>query len=436
MTTSILLEGGWRAYWNPLGPVALVVLNPQAQQVLAAFEAPVSTDAAAARLPGIPAKEVDGAVASLAAAGLVHPVREVSPPRTHPSTLSAWLHMTDACNLNCPYCYVKKRPTAMSLEVGRRAVERLVATAVGHGYSSLRLKYAGGEPSLNFSVVRAVHNHAMRRTDEAGLAFEGVLLSNGVDMTEAMLDYLAESGMQLMVTLDGDPSAHDRVRGRRDGGSSHALVTGTIEGALARGLYPYVSITMTALNLEGTGQAVAFALDRRLRFNLNFYREYRPTRDRFSGLVPDLGRLIGAVQQAFDLIRAYPSYPMPLTGILDRTRLDVPHEHPCSAGRDYLVVGVNGKVSACQMLLEEPWTSLSADDLLTAVRKRGGRLFGAPVQGSECDACPWRVACGGGCPLLRRTALHDQYCRAYQVLLPELVRLEADRLIASYATGL
>jgi uncharacterized protein len=414
--------------------VGVVTLNPEAQRILAAFEAPISPDQAAGRLPGLSRAAAARAMMDLARVGLLQPLAGSAPSPSRPSTLSAWLHVTEACNLNCPYCYVRKRPRAMSVGVGRRAVDKLVETAVRHGYSVLRLKYAGGEPALNFPLVQTVHTYAARCTAQAGLALEGVVLTNGVGVTGEMLDFLAQNRLRLMVSLDGGPSAHDRVRASRDGGSTHAAVTGTVQRALDRGLRPTVSITLTAFTLRGAAEAVAFALERDLPFNLNFYRECATGAERPSPLVPDLDPLVGAVHRIFDLISLYPAYPLSLAGILDRTRLDIAHDTACSAGRDYMAVNTGGQVSACQMLLEDPWANLADADPLDLIRRSGESVFAAPPEGSGCHDCQWRTACGGGCPLMRDTALHAHYCQAYQILLPELVRLEAKRLIAAHSS--
>lgn len=353
-------------------------------------------------------------------------------PPSRPSTLSAWLHVTEACNLDCPYCYVRKRPTTMSRDVGRRAVEKLAETAARHAYSALKLKYAGGEPALSFSLVQDLHSHATRCAARAGLGLEGVLLSNGVALTAQMLDFLAHTGLRLMISLDGGPDAHDRVRARRDGRSTYDAVARTVELALDKGLRPTLSITLTAPALDGSAEAVAFALERDLPFNLNFYREHDSGARRLSPLVPDLDSLVGTVRGILNLIDTYPAYPLPLAGILDRIRLDIPHDTACSAGRDYMAVSTRGQVSACQMLLEDPWASLDDADPLHLIRQSGASIFAEPSEGSGCHICPWRTACGGGCPLMRDTLLHAHYCQAYQILLPELVRLEAKRLIAAH----
>lgn len=428
------LDGGWQVVFNPKGPVGVVALNAAAQGVLNSLGETTRLDCLPTCLPGLSPDTVEQAVSSLVQVGLLQPVDVTLPVRRTSSTLSAWLHISEACNLRCPYCYVPKRPRQASAGMGQRTVDRLVELGRRHGYTTVQLKYAGGEPTLNFETVWAVHEHAVRTTAQAGLKLKEVLLTNGVDVTDAMLDSIAEAGMKLMVSLDGGPAAHRQTRRRPDGRQTYDLVVSTMDRAVARGVHVDVSITLTALNLEGVPDAVAFALGRRLPFSLNFYRECQTGRKLaqavLSHLQPDPERLIDVVRQALALVEAEPAYPLPLTGILDRARLDVPHYRPCSAGNDYLAVDPDGYISACQMLLEEPWAHLEDEDPLLAVRARGETTF-RPVQDhAECSQCQWQTACSGGCPLLRDTLLNRAYCRAYQVLLPELVRLEGKRLIA------
>ncbi len=57
------------------------------------------------------------------------------------STLSAWLHITNACNLRCHYCYVSKSSEHMEQETSRRAVDAVIRSAVRHGYQRVHLKY-------------------------------------------------------------------------------------------------------------------------------------------------------------------------------------------------------------------------------------------------------------------------------------------------------
>jgi uncharacterized protein len=138
---------------------------------------------------------------------------------------------------------------------------------------------------------------------------------------------------------------------------------------------------------------------------------------------------VETILDVFQRVRERPGYAWPLSGILDRVRLDLPHEHACSAGRDYVVVDAGGRVAACQMMLDTPWSDLGQEDVLTTVRQQGAGLFRPAGQFPTCRDCAWRAACAGGCPLARGTALHAVYCQVYRALLPELLKLEGERLV-------
>ncbi|MGC9336188.1 MAG: radical SAM protein, partial [Anaerolineae bacterium] len=433
---SMPLEDGWEAVFNGGGPVGVTALNREAIEILDAFETPAPPRQATRALPDLSPAEIDRAVAKLVRAGLLRPADSSgdTPAALAPQpVLAAWLHVTDRCNLSCPYCYVDRGAQNMGVRVGRRAVDRLVALAAEGGYRGLKLKYAGGEPTLRFGLIRTLHERAARGAAGAGLHLEEVILTNGVGLTDEMLAFAAQAGLRLMVSLDGGPETHDRLRAMPSGQSTYAAVVGTVERAIRHGLRPNISITLTSLNLEGIEEAAAFALARDLPFNLNFYRPCvaGPGGMLPSSLVPDPGQLVDRVLAAFDLAARVPGYPWPLGGILDRVQIGVPHPYPCSAGRDYLAIDTRGRVAACQMLLANPWSDLRAADPLGDVRRKGEALFQPGADQDGCRDCPWRMACAGGCPLLRDTPLHEAYCRVYQALLPRLIRLEAMRLIAA-----
>jgi len=169
----------------------------------------------------------------------------------------------------------------------------------------------------------------------------------------------------------------------------------SIDRALAYGSRVEASITLTALDLEGVPDAVAFALSRRLPFSLNFYREchtgQKTARAVLSLMQPDPDRLVRAVGQALALADHFRPIPA-LSGILDRVRIDVPHHHPCSAGRDYLAIDPGDRVAACQMLLEEPWTDLKDADPLATLHRHGEDTS------SQCWTVPIAFAASGRQP--------------------------------------
>jgi uncharacterized protein len=169
----------WRAYFNPDGPVSLVVLNSPAARIFDSFVNPQTLH------------EVDGidqsAIQTLIYTGLLHPVADTNPnpqPAAESRVLTAWLHLTDSCNLRCDYCYLPHRPIFMALETAKQTVDKLLEMAIRHGYPKIKLKYAGGEPLLKFDLLQSIHAYASDAASRQGIELEEVVLTNGTLLTK------------------------------------------------------------------------------------------------------------------------------------------------------------------------------------------------------------------------------------------------------------
>ena len=156
------------ALFGPHGNGGVVVVNEAARSLLDDLAEPacVSDLVAAGHDP----ERAHAVLTRLLAADLVHRAGVEPTPRFRESReLTVWMHVTNACNLACPYCYVHKSRDAMDEATAVETVDALVRSAVEHGFTALRLKYAGGEASLNPAVLFALHDHAVARCAEAGL---------------------------------------------------------------------------------------------------------------------------------------------------------------------------------------------------------------------------------------------------------------------------
>ena len=80
-------------------------------------------------------------------------------------TLTAWLHVSNACNLACSYCYISKSAAGMEERAGLAAVDAVLNSAVEHGFDAVKLKYAGGEASLNRRLVLLLDGYARARAE-------------------------------------------------------------------------------------------------------------------------------------------------------------------------------------------------------------------------------------------------------------------------------
>lgn len=420
--------------FNPTGPAGVVVLNEPARRILDSFSTPATPSQTADRLQELPSDAVHDTACHLSALGLLQPTGQAADRIAvyAPETLTAWLHVTRRCNLRCTYCYAPRSDEAMDAETGQAAVDAVFRSAMSHGFRAVKLKHAGGEPTLNFPVVQTIHTHARAVAAETGLGLREVVLSNGVALTQEMLNWLRDEDVRLMISMDGVGESHGGQRALPGGGSSSQCVARTVDWALASGVNPHLSITVTAYNVDGLAAIAAFALERDLLFNLNFVRPVPGGPD--LSATPD--RLIAGVRAALAVIEARVPRRRLIDGLLDRCSLTAPHVYPCGAGHSYLVVDPRGRVAArCHMEMERTVSSVWEEDPLRAVRTAMEDFRNLPVDEKEgCQECLWRYWCAGGCPLVARWMSEGQdvqspYCEVYRTLLPELLRLEGLRLL-------
>ncbi|HRW08025.1 MAG TPA: SPASM domain-containing protein [Caldilineaceae bacterium] len=407
--------------FNPYGMAGPVVLNELALALFMEYKQP---------------KVLDQPVAQqLAELGLLQSVDTSHLIPDSPSTtLTAWLHVTNACNLRCTYCYVDKSDEAMDAATGLAAIDTLFASALRQGFQAIKLKYAGGEATLNFGLVKTLHEYAEQQAQATGLALEGAVLSNGVALSKAMLTFIREHNLRLMISLDGSEAEHDAQRTFVNGRGSYTHVMRSIDRALAAGVRPHLSITITGQSIDGIADAVKFALDRDLLFNLNFYRDHEATQD-VNELRAGDERLIAAMFAAFAVIEAQLPRQSLIGALVDRSSFAGPHKHACGAGHDYVVVDHQGKLSRCQMEIERPVTDIFSAEPLAEIQLHTTGFQNLSVDEKEgCRDCQWRYWCAGGCSLLTyrvtgRNDVKSPYCNVYKAIYPELLRLEGLRLL-------
>ncbi|TQJ88320.1 uncharacterized protein FBY22_7192 [Streptomyces sp. SLBN-31] len=150
--------------------------------------------------------------------------------------------LSSRCNLSCDYCYVyelrdsgwRHRPRIMPAPVRERLVSRITEHVRRHRLDRVRVLLHGGEPLLAGARVIADLTTALRRAVlAAGAGVDFALQTNGVLLTEALLDLLLDLDVQVGVSLDGYAEAHDRHRRgpasrSRPGPGTYARVTAAL----------------------------------------------------------------------------------------------------------------------------------------------------------------------------------------------------------------
>ena len=421
---------------NYLGETNVAVLNRPAQEILNSFRQPTSVNCLSATALG---KEMSHhlvpAVQDLIALGLlVQPEVSLAPSLQLPETLTVWLHVTNHCNLACDYCYLNKNDEHMNVEIGKQAVDAIFRSAVANGFKRLKLKYSGGEATLNFPLVLELHNYATLLAGEHGMNLGGVVLSNGVGLSSRMIESLKANRLRLSISIDGIGETNDVQRHFINGRGSFLQVERTLDRLERLDFKPSITITLTARNAKGLPVTVKYLLKRKLPFTINFYRESECSAGHVD-LQYANEQLIHSIKAAFEILEQdLPPYSL-LGSLADRARLDASHDRPCGVGSSYFVIDQKGGIAKCHMEIERTITDISASDPLALIRLDTLGVLNHSVQEKEgCRECEWRYWCAGGCPALtyRVTGRYDiksPNCSIYKALFPQVLRLEGLRLL-------
>ena len=125
------------------------------------------------------------------------------------------LHIAHSCNLNCSYCFASQgkyhgERALMSFEVGKRALDFLIEHSGTR--RNLEVDFFGGEPLMNFQVVKDLVAYARSIEKEKGKNFRFTLTTNGVLVDEDVIEFANRECHNVVLSLDGRKEVHDRYR--------------------------------------------------------------------------------------------------------------------------------------------------------------------------------------------------------------------------------
>ena len=125
------------------------------------------------------------------------------------------LHIAHTCNLNCDYCFASQgkyhgERAVMSFEVGKRALDFLVENSGTR--RNLEVDFFGGEPLMNFDVVKELVAYARSIEKEKNKNFRFTLTTNGVLIDDDVIDFANREMSNVVLSLDGRREIHDRHR--------------------------------------------------------------------------------------------------------------------------------------------------------------------------------------------------------------------------------
>ncbi|MBQ3563026.1 MAG: thioether cross-link-forming SCIFF peptide maturase [Clostridia bacterium] len=125
------------------------------------------------------------------------------------------LHVAHTCNLNCAYCFASQGKyhgdrAVMSFEVGKQAFDYLIKNSGTR--RNLEVDFFGGEPLMNFDVVKQLVAYARQIEKEHNKNFRFTLTTNGLLIDDDVIDFANKEMSNVVLSLDGRKEIHDRYR--------------------------------------------------------------------------------------------------------------------------------------------------------------------------------------------------------------------------------
>ncbi len=125
------------------------------------------------------------------------------------------MHIAHTCNLNCEYCFASQgkyhgERAVMSYEVGKQAFDFLIANSGTR--RNLEVDFFGGEPLMNFDVVKQLVAYARSIEKQHGKNFRFTLTTNGLLIDDDVIDFANREMSNVVLSLDGRKEVHDRYR--------------------------------------------------------------------------------------------------------------------------------------------------------------------------------------------------------------------------------
>lgn len=316
------------------------------------------------------------------------------------------LHISHDCNLRCKYCFAStgdfgKGRKLMPFEVGKAAIDFLLEKSVGR--ENLEVDFFGGEPLMNFDVVKQIVEYARSREEEYHKNFRFTITTNGMLLDDDTIDYINKEMYNVVLSIDGRKEVNDRMRVRVDGS----------------GCYDRILPKFKKL-VDGRGDKEYYVRGTYTKYNLDFSEDvmhlYEAGFDEIS-----VEPVIESPEEAYaiteeDLDQIYAEYDKLVDRIgairkngkhinffhfmidLDQGPCVIKRLRGCGSGNEYVSITPDGDIYPCHQFVghdEYKMGNIEEGTFNNDIKKEfaGCHVYSKPA----CQECWARFYCSGGC---------------------------------------
>lgn len=316
------------------------------------------------------------------------------------------LHVAHDCNLRCQYCFADTgefhgHRSMMSAEIGKKAIDFVIANSGER--KNIEIDYFGGEPLMNFEVVKEITEYAKEAGEKHGKNFRFTITTNGLLLDGKVKEYVNENMSNVVLSLDGTKETNDRMRYRVDGsGSYDTIVPKFIDLAESRNQDRYyVRGTFTSKNPH-------FSKDVLHMVDLGFKQtsvepvvapeseEYALTKEHIPVVFAEYEKLADEYVKRRKNGKGFNFFHFMID--LEQGPCVIKRLSGCGAGHEYLAVTPEGDLYPChQFVGNEKFKMGDVDNGITHTEIREDFEQSNVYTKPKCTDCFAKFYCSGGC---------------------------------------
>jgi len=312
------------------------------------------------------------------------------------------LNVAQICNMRCIYCYgsdgeygekgLVKEATAF------QAIDWLIKKSLDA--KDISIIFFGGEPLLNFRLIKKVVNYAKRKAKNVNKTVHFSITTNGTLFNDRINKFLNKNKFSVTISFDGDAKIQNKNRPLKNGIDSYEYTKPLIENFLksrkgnATGRATITRYFEDLSTIRKTLVEIGFK-----RYSLT---PVSGSVDSDYYLCPDNERkiLIDLQTQAdeiTDLIKNRESIKSKLLlSYLKILRTREKKQYSCGAGKGLGAISINGDVYPCHRFVgidSFKMGNVNGNNLLNREKFLLDNVFDR----KQCNTCWARYFCGGGC---------------------------------------
>lgn len=316
------------------------------------------------------------------------------------------LHVAHTCNLNCEYCFASQGKyqgdrALMSFEVGKRAIDFLVENSGSR--KNLEVDFFGGEPLMNWDVVKQIVSYARSIEKEKNKNFRFTLTTNGVLIDDEVIDFANKEMHNVVLSLDGRKEVHDNLRKNINGKGSYDTIVPKFQEFVKRreDKSYYIRGTFTHNNTDFTNDILHMA---DLGFTeLSMEPVVCSPDDPYALTYDDLPILFEQYEILAKEMLEREKQGKPITFyhyMIDLTGGPCIYKRisGCGSGTEYMAVTPWGELFPCHQFVGDPKYSLGNifDGVQNKEIQNEFKLCNVYAR-PECKDCWAKLYCSGGC---------------------------------------